>query len=363
MNPLDCYCATQATLLPFHQGRFACYSQDGQLIKEAMLYRNFCMVFQQADLVSATITEYSPVIFAGFLFKQYGHFLLESLARLWYAKAHPHLPICWVGRDGAILDFQEEILHLLGIKNTILFVDQPVRFTELHIPAPGYIIRNHFTHAHAHFLGQGHAEKTIANKKIYLSRKKFGGESCLSNEDEVESALKDQGFSIYYPEEHSVHEQISHLSSADVILAVEGSALHTLILLEHVTANVVIIPRPNTESNANFHTIAIAKNFKQTYLPEKHLYSEIIPISNTHIKYQGTINITQLQNLVHGDCFSPYALFAKWFTEAPEYTLSSQLQTDQLLNKLQKENKELKGHLKSLFFEHQKLLSALNHNK
>lgn len=50
----------------------------------------------RAELDSATpggVAHEREAIYAGVLYFHYGHFLLESSARLWYAVEHPDLPI------------------------------------------------------------------------------------------------------------------------------------------------------------------------------------------------------------------------------------------------------------------------------
>ena len=77
-----------------------------------------------SEIVSAAApappTERVPedVDFAGYLFPHFGHFLLESLSRLWITRQYPELPVVWCRRQtagsAAYNAWQEEVLDLLG---------------------------------------------------------------------------------------------------------------------------------------------------------------------------------------------------------------------------------------------------------
>ena len=121
--------------------------------------------------------------------------------------------------------------------------------------------------------------------------------------------MSENGFQIYYPEEHTISEQITFLGTAEKILSLEGSALHTLIFLKNVRPMIIIIPRPKSEINRNFTTIAVKKSFSQVYLPDKNLYDSYTSTSGSHIKIRGKININKIldfANLDRWTCFDIY---------------------------------------------------------
>ncbi len=300
--------------MPFCEGKFAVYTNDATLIRQSLCIRDYCVVFKPAECVPVNIRLTESVIFGGFLFKHYGHFLLESLARLWFAKEHPNFPVVWVGRDGLLLDFQLEIFELLGLKNPIRFIDRPVSIHKLFLPDPGYLIQTFFAPEHQAFLSVCDPEPVRAGKKIYLSRRHFGGESCLTNEAELERRLVQKGFHIYYPEKHTIREQLAYLSSAEKILSLEGSSLHTLILLRELKSQILIIPRPQTEINHNYLTIAQHKGFCQSYLPDDDLYQNISPVTQSHVQWRGELNLDRLLPMVDQPDWSPLAFYRSIFT-------------------------------------------------
>lgn len=169
-------------------------------------------------------------IYAGAFYPSYGHFLTESLSRLWFAHERPDLPLIW-DRGARVKPFHREILRLLGIKNHSIWIEEPTRIKELFIPYPGLSIGTHFDIGHRRFLGVVEPRKVIKGKKIYLSRLDFDGEEGkIVNERRLHWMLCAAGFRIVYPEKLSVEKQLNELTSSEVVLGLEGSALHTLLL-------------------------------------------------------------------------------------------------------------------------------------
>ena len=180
--------------------------------------------YQEAD-------EYidETVIFAGMPNSGYGHFLLDAMARLWYAKNYPDIPVIWDAP--ALPGLAAPILNLVGIKNKHLFLDKPKWFKEVIFPFPGVAIGDFFLKGHEEFLGAYSGGEIVPGKKLYLSRKNIQ-RGVVLNEEGIEQLLTSHGFKIYYPEQHSVIDQLHEISTSEVVLGVEGSALHSVVLLK-----------------------------------------------------------------------------------------------------------------------------------
>jgi hypothetical protein len=169
------------------------------------------------------------VIYAGMPNSGFGHFLLDAMARLWYAKDHPEMPIVWDGT--ALPAFAAPILDLVGIRNQHLFLDRPMRFREVVFPFPGVAIGDYFLKGHAEFLGAYQGGLPIPGKKLYLSRKNIKS-GVVIDEEAVEDLVRNHGFQVFYPEQHTITEQLEEISTSSIVLGVEGSAFHSVVLLK-----------------------------------------------------------------------------------------------------------------------------------
>jgi hypothetical protein len=214
-------------------------------------------------------SSYTEAIYAGTLYFHFGHFLLESLARLWYAKENPSVPVVWAGShswQAKVLErWQREILDILGIENETYILHSPERFRDLHVPDIGYRYDDWFHPQHARFLGRYVGPAQEEGRKLWLSRDRVGNDVKDLNARTIEGRLSEAGWTIAHPESLSVREQLDEISRASVIAGEEGSAFHSLILLADVADKDFEVIRRHGAEHRNLHTIGDARSVRQTF--------------------------------------------------------------------------------------------------
>ncbi len=299
IQPLQCDTFNNVTLLPM-VGDITSYTQTyalGAFADKKPLHHVRRMIQKDAHFYHLPYVEpwyFSPqeVIYGGIFFMHWGHFLLENLQRLWYAK-EKNLPIVWTGVNGftytpgQFKSWQEEIFHALGIENTHIFLTEPTQFAKVHFPQPGSGINTHLHPQQVDFLGY-HEEKVIKGKYVYFSRAKT--RSC-SNEEHIEKILTRRGWHIIYPEELTVKEQLHAMSTAQVCFMIGGSAQHTMLFTKNLQSRFIVIPREHTES---FNLIAHSKSddYFLFYLPKSVQFSDQYDEANDVF----TLDISILEN-------------------------------------------------------------------
>jgi Glycosyltransferase 61 len=215
-----------------------------------------------------------PAVFAGYLFDHFGHFLLESLSRLWITPDHADKPLAWcvVGHQEGYTRWQQEVLHLLNVTTDAIFLDAPTRFSSLIVPEPGYRSQDRFEHEHANFIGAVDPAPVTPTRRCWVSRSKLPGRRYgdLENEKALESHLAEHGWDILHPEDHPVARQLELMSSSALLAGTTGSAFHSLILLKELRSRVVLIQ--TRLPNDNYATIASVKGFRQRIIPTPSRY-------------------------------------------------------------------------------------------
>lgn len=250
------------------QYRSGIFTRDG-IIEDSLLRRHYgVFVDARYDPPPKKVKQGPPgtFIFGGYLQTHYGHFLLETLNTAWALRKHAHLPIVWIPMKGVTqwLDWQLEILDLLGISRDRHVLNcGDTRYEHMLVAQPGYEIQRTFQPAQEAALGQVAPASTVAGKRLWLSR---GGSSesgeGLVNEDALEAQLESQGWKIFMPGRQTVARQLEEISSAEIVSGIAGSAFHSVLLLEHVTA--ILMPVfARIPKNENFATIQRQKGFKQ----------------------------------------------------------------------------------------------------
>lgn len=236
-------------------------NHKGEVEKQSLLYRNFSqIIFPPSSAASVIETCDEEHIFAGFLFNHFGHFILESLARVWAVRQVSNSPIVWA-TDGELNAWQREICETLGFANRVRTLKGPTRFKKLLLPDVGYRSQDYIHPNHAKFLGAySRSQDDEKGPPLWLSRSALRGKQTISGEGEFEQALKKRGWDIVHPEQLSITKQLALIAKASVVAGVEGSALHAVVLVDQLSGPLVVFRRL---FNQNYRTIASVKNIVQ----------------------------------------------------------------------------------------------------
>jgi hypothetical protein len=259
--------------------------RSGKVVKKSLLWRSYGRMGFPPELTSTPRADAREVIYAGNLQPHFGHFILEGLSRLWYAPHHPELPIAWACRTEQPVTelnrWQREMLAVLGIVNEPIVVAEPTRFAAVHVPEPGYRIKDFMSDQHARFLAVYPSRRRDPGLKLWLSRAGIEHQHTSIYAARLDAELAGNGWEVIHPERLSIGEQLELLATASRVAAEEGSALHLLVLLSDVRGLEVDIlcRRPDRSAerqNGNYQTIADARGFGQRLhvIPEERILSE-----------------------------------------------------------------------------------------
>jgi hypothetical protein len=221
------------------------------------------------DLFADPVDSGQPeAIYLGPLYFHYGHFLLESLARAWYARVRPDLPLVWAGQHNwqrqDLLPWQLDILAALGVDRPRIIAD-PTRFERLHVPDIGYRYDDWLHPEHAAFLACYQGPAQVPGHRLWLSRSKVGSNVRDYNSAVAERRLVRAGWTVVHPEALSVRQQLDHLARAEVVAGEEGSAFHTLVLLGDVTSKKFHMLRRHGVEHGSMHSIGDVRHVDQSF--------------------------------------------------------------------------------------------------
>lgn len=193
-------------------------------------------------------------IFGGILYGHFGHFIVESLSRLWALDAEG------VEADGIlftpkVVTFaessalkQQKLAALLGSRLPFVVAREPLQVDELYVPAQGFgmndlidgstAYRNFFnTHA-------GAAIEPMGEEKLYISRSLLPRDrGSVLGEYKLEEYLREEGYDIFHPQRATAEEQIARYKAARLIVSVDCSPVHMLAYVGNASQNAAIILR------------------------------------------------------------------------------------------------------------------------
>lgn len=216
------------------------FSFDGEFIEDSLLHRG-----TQAILQKPVGHLHGTYIYGGCLFGHFGHFIWESLARLYAIRQCNAYPILFISPNDKVYDVQKRLFQTIGIKNEILLVKKATSVENLIYSPPGSSLEPLFiTDAQINALQylNFYKNKEGAKKKIWLSRArlKYGR---LLNEQLIEEELKRIGYDIIYPELLTLREQVRLLSSAAVVAGCDGSAFFSLLFAKEIQGKFFVFNR------------------------------------------------------------------------------------------------------------------------
>lgn len=195
-------------------------------------------------------------IFGGYLFGAYGHFLAESIHRLWPLFEDERLrtlPIyfqTFSQNQGPVTELRSymiDIFNYLGVDTGLIHIirREPVGFSKLWVPqqvkwlkstcgSPGYFQR-------FRKFSEGFDES--GNDKLYVSRSRYLYSGSYMGETMVESVLAKAGIKIVFPELHKVADLVRMYKRAEAVALSEGSAIHVPEISGGLKSRVFLVGR------------------------------------------------------------------------------------------------------------------------
>lgn len=204
-------------------------------------------------------------LFAGHFRGHFGHFLVESTARLW---ALDHLgvkldSILYLPYRGdhrgtrRAIAGQRAFFDLLGIVTPVTSYPGTLRVEELYLPELGFgwLDRYAGSPAYRDFMCSrlSAAAPAEGGEKLYISRARLpalrGG---ILGETVIEENLARAGFEVFHPERHPLDVQIARYKAAREIVALDGSALHLAAYVIRPGARVTMVLRRSSANVADY---------------------------------------------------------------------------------------------------------------
>ncbi|MCI9189590.1 MAG: glycosyltransferase family 61 protein [Lachnospiraceae bacterium] len=238
------------------------------------------------------------VIYGGICFEVFGHLLTESMCRLWCAFENDYKIVMLLPPN--IKHINMDIFELMGIKERILFLEEPTRFHKVIVP--DQTLRLHYDFKEEHKIPYSkmiHAAPKMNYEKIYLTRSHLENTDGI-NEEYFEKFFRKRGYVIIAPEEYTLGEQIGIINAAKDVICTLGTLSHFALFCQEGASftiirrddRTVLLPQTliNQLSNVKVYFVDATYNFLPTqhtggvflYGPTKH-FKEYLDARN--IKY------------------------------------------------------------------------------
>ena len=269
-----------AVYVPFHQnGSWGLYDDNLDVVKDAIDYRGADRVphyvTQWVDQKILEDTSRQKYIFVGRINPHFGHFIINSLPRLWpfFASEAADLPKILSSEPPALLPhFIRSVLEQLGIAiQDVAYFDTATRLSEVLVPVP-CVLEQYWAYTvfkdlcgkiEANWYSRDDCDQD--HVPAYLSKARISsGVGRFLEEKRVETILLGAGLDIFYPETLDLRAQVKLFARRRLCVGPAGSAFHTTIF--GPKKRNIICYNPSDRVNSNFDLIDKLNDNCATYL-------------------------------------------------------------------------------------------------
>lgn len=237
----DVWSGKDATILPLRRfpednllfGRAGVVDADGEYVELSSVEHRVQFAYPFSN------PEYRDerVVYCGYWVKHWGHFLVETVARLWYAleSTGKLIFVTDEGKDLSISGNYKEFLELLGVYDRIEIVNKPTQFREVLVPQLGYKRCVYFSDQYRAVFARI-ADNVVTPEgwtgpdKIYLSRSRLKGASKKEiGHDMLDNYFSKNGYQVIHPQELSLSGLILLLKHCTECAAFSGTLPHNML--------------------------------------------------------------------------------------------------------------------------------------
>ena len=179
-----------------------------------------------------------PMLLMGTIIPHFGHFITDSMSRLWMLDHAPKdIPLLCLGTVRSLSrEYERVVAQALGLADRLIAPIEPTLFRQVLCPYPAIQLARRVYgccdgphRLVGEILGRVGPTRNFS-RPIYLSRSGLGaGHRGLEGEELLESQLAQAGYEIIHPETMPFVRQVALFQSGVPIVGAIGSAFHSLL--------------------------------------------------------------------------------------------------------------------------------------
>ena len=214
-------------------------------------------------LPRATVASNTPYVdadaiycYGGWKFFHFGHFLLECMNRMYPVldSRYKNCKYVFTVLDmRPVPEYVYQVFDLLGVpRENILVINQTTQFRTVYVPEQSFDIWRYSSTAYAR-LGQKLSRAVgpgARHDKVYVSRLKLGARKTFG-EELIQKIFEKNGYTVIYPEQMSIRDQIAAIKNCKYLAGLAGTALHLALFMRPGGAVIQIKRNTGADDNAS----------------------------------------------------------------------------------------------------------------
>lgn len=295
------------------------------------------------------------VVFGGYLIHHWGHFLIEAVARMWYAlQKDPSIDhyVFFINEneEREITGNYREFFQLLKVWDKVEIINRPTTYREVVVPEVGFQFRDYFTQQYLDIFD------TIAEnvepqpdwstpEKVFYTRTQFEKSRPYEfGEEALDDFYQRNGYQVVAPEKLTLSQMIHQIRNCKEIAAISGTPPHNMlfgnsgqkiVILERCVINndcQVNINRMRSlevtyiDANIGLYTVGMIGPFIMGYNYLLQRYAEdhsMVPPAEEFCTEQYRDECFKKYMYAYQDEYRLQWYMDDWYTEAADYLLEA----------------------------------------
>lgn len=233
-----------ATILPLKPGHDLGFGLGGAVdsnskyIEESSIEK----LVERGYEYSNPVVDKRRVVYCGYLRNHWGHFLVDSINRLWYfleydsSEIDAYVFFVDYGEERNIVGNYKEFFELLGIYKKLCFINKPTVFKKVIIPESSYYRQKGYYSTKYHDIFELVSNNITVDikwekyDKIFMSRSQFNKSKSMEfGMEMLDNFFEKNGYNIIAPEKISLSYMIYLIRSSKKIAAISGTLPHNML--------------------------------------------------------------------------------------------------------------------------------------
>ncbi len=255
---LECPVFENASILPIKRleneslqfGHGGVITEEGNFVESSGIEGRVGGFYKVDNIETSSET----VVYCGFFIRQWGHFLIETISRLWYLLEtkegiDKYIFVVRIDESCELSGNYREFFDLLGISDKVAIINRPKTYHKVYVPELGYSRKHYYSNEYQQIFDkviheaykQPSNNKTEWPERVFLSRNQFSkARETEVGLDMLDNFFTKNGYMIIHPEMISLTELILYLQNATICAAESGTLPHNFLFAQQGKECIVI---------------------------------------------------------------------------------------------------------------------------
>lgn len=252
---------------------------EGFIVEKPNWILDDCNSVAEKRIVDKEVCKSETVVYAGFMRHQWGHFIVNTMSRLWFILKHPEVKYDKIvfsllpGEKDELNGNFLEFFKWLGILDKIEFIDKATPYRKVIVPELSWSLQHHYSEEFNlvfdclidNIMSASHDNQTEYPQKVFFTRSRLAKAQLAEiGMGFLDSFFEANGYTVIAPESLNLEQMVKLMQNADIVAGAAGSTVHNILFGKR--GQKLIICERNVIVNDFQPGINLARNVEAIYI-------------------------------------------------------------------------------------------------